>query len=172
MKVAVPTGIERVKEAVYASDAAKQKVADAQAALAMAQAEYRVAEANLASLIASGACAADCASLDHEHTNGHVTNGAVYAPARAKPLYALTDKAVPKVWRIAFMLLADPILDYAYTSSTLWGPCSKATAKNRVGAHLTHLKKLGVIKSLGANKYAVDKAKLAEQSGLPTEAPS
>ena len=108
--------------------------------------------------------------------NGTGANGAPSSAEKAKVngtsqekpklIYALDDKSIPIVWRIAFMLLVDPVLDYQSTAHAIWGPCDPQTAKNRVNAHLTQLKKSGVIESLGGNRYRVDKAKLVEESGL------
>jgi hypothetical protein len=155
------TGIERIKQAVYAADATKQKVTEAELALAKARAENQAAEEALASLVASGVCSPEngCAHDSKVNLNGkHVV----------KPLYALNDEDVPKVYRICYWLLANPILDYGAVAEGIWGPGLDATtAKNRVGAHLTQAKKLEIVVSLGGNKYRVDTDALAKHSGLP-----
>jgi hypothetical protein len=82
---------------------------------------------------------------------------------------ALTDTTIPIAWRIAFMLLHDPVLDYRATADAVWGPVDMMTAKNRVSTHLAYLRRLGVITTLGSNGFKVDKAKLRELSGIPFE---
>ncbi len=99
--------------------------------------------------------------------NGAAPGGAVKVKP---PLYALDDENVPIVWRIAFTLLAHPVLDYQAVAATLWGPdLDKDKAKNRVNAHMSHLKTLGVVTALGGNRYQVNKELLAKHSKLPVE---
>ena len=79
----------------------------------------------------------------------------------------MEDK-IPIVWRIAFQLLADPVMDYQRTAERLWGlNLNKGVAKNRVNAHITQLRKMGVVTSLGNNRFAVNKELLAKHSKLP-----
>jgi hypothetical protein len=195
-----PDGIALISDAVHGIDSLKAReevqrtaVAEARAVLEEREAELTktakqrlAAEDRLRALIASGACAADCG---HDHgqakvqapdigkSNGvngvsHSKSNGTHAPS-PKPLIALDDEDHPIVWRIAFMLYANPVLDYRATADALWGPgLSPAKLKNRIGAHLTHLKTLGVVKSVGNNRYEVNAAKLAEHSGMPVEATS
>jgi hypothetical protein len=172
-----PTGIDLVRQAVYASDAAKQKVADqeavvaqkradlasAEAMLAKLRGEHADAEQRLADLITGGSC------VHHHPVPLPVANP---KNVDAKPVVTLEDKSVPIKWRIACMLLVDPVLDYQGTAARLWGPSDNKTAKNRVNAHVQELRRLGVVETLGSNKFRVDAMKLAELSGLPVVAPA
>lgn len=178
-----PTGIELIKQAVYAIDAAKQKIADAEAALARARGEHAAAEENLAKLVASGACITNgCTHEHHATTNGvqPVTNGttngvpskvAAVTLKKTQPKFAaLENKDMKIVWRIAFQLLADPVVDYAAYGERLWGPdVPFKTVKNRLSTNLAYLCKenIGVAEALGSNTYRINKAKLAEKSRLP-----
>ncbi len=159
-----PEGIELIAEAVHAWEAAKAKTATAEVTLHKARAEEAAAVERLRALVAAGRC-------DHPSDARHGIKGV--NGAGPKPLVSIDDESVPKVWRIGFMLFADPVLDYQGTAERLWGPgLDKKTAKNRVNAHVTHLKTLGVIETCGSNTFRVNPAKLAEHSGMPVEAPS
>lgn len=182
-----PTGIELITEAVHALDAAKQKIADAEAALsaakaalAQAHAGHAAAKEHLEKLVASGRCITNgCTHEHHTPTNGAkaVTNGttngkaAVLALKKTESKYAALDNTDMKiVWRIAFQLLADPVVDYAAYGERLWGPdVPFKTVKNRLSTNLAYLCKesIGVAEALGSNKYRINKAKLAEKSRLP-----
>ena len=155
--------IELVRAAVYAADAAKRKVVDAEKALARAKAEHADAEARLAAFVTP-------TRRDHETPSVSVTNdiGGATKAMMPKPIVALEDESVPKKYRIAFMLLADPVLDYQETAARLWPPTDPKTAKNRVNAQVQQLRKEQIVKTLGSNRFAVDAVKLAEKSGIPT----
>jgi hypothetical protein len=155
---ALPTNIELVVDAVHAVDRAKAKVEDAKKALAKAEAERADAEARLAAIVATGAC-----TKENGCTHPH---GSIVAPAL--PRITLEDKTVPIAWRIAFMLLENPVLDYQETARRLWGPLNPTTAKNRVNGHMTILRNRGVVETIGSNRFSVDAAKLAELSGRST----
>lgn len=148
-----PTGIEMIAAAVHEVDAARSKITQLNEALRAAQDDLRVAEQALVSLVASGACSGENACT-HAVT-------AVPDP--------LADKSVRIIWRIALMLLANPVLDYQMTALRLWGPSDRVTAKNRVNAHMQQLRKLGIVKTLGSNRFWVDVEKLAEKSGVAIE---
>jgi hypothetical protein len=172
-----PTGLDLVRSAVYASDAAKQKVVDQEAVvaqkrvdlaseeavLAKLRGDHAQAERRLADLIAGGSCA------HHQITPSASTPVPDANPKNvtAKPVVALDDQSVPIKWRIAAMLLVDPILDYQATAARLWGPLDNKTAKNRLSSQLQQLRQVGVIETLGSNRFKVDAVKLAELSGLP-----
>lgn len=190
-----PTGIERIKEAVHQSDrlagivSEKQAVVDQKRAelveaendLAKARGAHATAERVLAELVASGGCTPEngC-SPDHPiHMPEPKPNGVAPKPngvsaaatPRPKPQYALDDKSVPVLWRIGFMLLADPVLDYFGTAEVIWGPgLSKAIAKNRVNANIAQLRNLGVVTALGNNTFKVNREMLAKKSKRPVEA--
>jgi hypothetical protein len=75
---------------------------------------------------------------------------------------------------VAFQLLEHPELDYQATAEALWGPGLDAyTAKNRVNAHVSRLRQLGVARSLGSNKFDIDASKLVELSkmSVPSKPP-
>jgi hypothetical protein len=164
-----PVGIDLVREAVHKLDASEKRIADQEAVvaqkranlaseeavLAKLRAEHAQAEQRLADLISTGSCA---------HHHDHVDPSNI-----VNPIVALEDKSVPIKWRIACMLLVDPILDYQETAARLWGSSDKRTNKNRVNAHIQQLRRLGVLRTLGSNKFEVDRAKLAELSGLPVD---
>ncbi len=176
-----PDGIDALITAVHAVDAAEAAIVEIrvrhQAELAEAEARITQARANVRLVAAGARCEDDCPEPIHgtngatKHTNGATkhTNGvskvATMAPSKLAPE---DDPKIAKCWRIAFMLLKDPVLDYQRTAERLWGPVvDKQVAKNRVNAQLTRLKKLLVIKSLGNNQYRVDRAMFAQKSGLP-----
>jgi hypothetical protein len=150
-----PTGIELIAAAVHDADAAKAKITQLNEALRAAEQELLMADARLASLVASGACTAE---------NGCTRDHTVKQPPPASAI--LGDTTIPKIWRIALMLLADPVLNYQKTALQLWGPSDFKTAKNRVNGHMTYLRKLGVVQTLGSNRFLVDRANLVEKSGL------
>lgn len=202
MKAAHPEGIDTIVAAVHEIDRLgvvvseregavqrkRDELAAVEAELTKAKDEHAGARAHLASLVATGACTTESCSYTHPkpngqaktngasnaaHTNGVHTNGTT--PKKTGPKYALNDESVPIVWRIGFMLLHDPVLDYQRTAEAIWGAGLEAyTAKNRVNAHVAQLRKLGVVESKGNNRFLVNRKALAEKSGLalPSEASS
>lgn len=150
----LPDGIDLIRAAVHDVDSRADKVA-------RAQAEYEAARERLRSLIASGACNASC-------TNA----GPAVTPiiAGKPPLINLDDPKVAKLWRLAFMLLANPVLDYQATAQRFYKDAPDAlTAKNRVNAHMSQLRKLGIVKSIGERTFEIDRKRLAEKSKIPIE---
>lgn len=176
-----PTGIEMIKDAVHGVERLARKVAEQEALVGEKRAELAAHEAELLkrraavaaaerrlhSLVASGACAT------HGCTHGHeaVANTNSGGDVPEVPLVSLDDQSVSIKWRIAFMLLADPVLDYQKTAERLYGPLDPTTAKNRVNAHVQVLRNEGVVKTVGSNRFVVDRQKLAERSGLPVGDP-
>jgi hypothetical protein len=68
-------------------------------------------------------------------------------------------------WRLGFQLLENPELDYQATAEAIWGPgLDKTVAKNRVNAHVTRLRQLGIARSLGGNRFEINATRLAELS--------
>ena len=154
-----PTGIDLVLALAdeirrcRASVAEKRALREeAEKAELRAQGEVTLAERRLAELIATGACTAK---------NG-CAHGAPSTPASALP------EDAPKLWKIAFILLEQPTLDYERTAERIWGPgLDKKTAKNRISSNIAMLKTLTVVERLGKNTFKVNRVKLAEKSGLP-----
>lgn len=175
MKVKVivaPQGIDLIREAVYAVDALKQQIADAEAVVVGLKADHLNAEVRLSSLIASGACTPEN-GCDRDHAAKseakiQPTSAPQMEPIRVvvKPIVSLTDETVPIQWRLAAMLLADPVLDYKRTAATLWGATDKRTAKNRVNGHIQRLRYLKVVETLGSRRFRVDRDRFAKLSGL------
>jgi hypothetical protein len=82
-----------------------------------------------------------------------------------------TPSGVPIFVRLAQRLLLNSELDYQQTAAEFWGPgLSHMVAKNRVNAHVTRLRQLGIARSLGSNRFEIDPIKLAELSKIPVEA--
>jgi len=174
-----PDGIELIAAAVHAWEASKQKVADAEAMYRAAQAEERATHKRLTDLVAHGRCVETNGAHPHAPPAGAKPrpNGAALALKPTAPCttprYDLSDKKVPIVWRIAFQLLADPVLDYAAVGEQIWGPgLPLKTVKNRLSSNLAYLCKaeIGVATAVGSNTFKIDKEKLAEKSKLPVEA--
>lgn len=188
------TGIERIKQAVHQSDRLQAVVSEKQAVVEQKRRELEEAENDfarargahaenerlLAELVASGGCTPENGCSHEVHASFAPTtepktpskaNGVAAPKPKPKPQYALDDKSVPVLWRIGFMLLADPVLDYFGTAEAIWGPgLSKAIAKNRVNANIAQLRKLGVAKALGNNTFKIDREMLAKKSKRPVEA--
>lgn len=161
-----PKGVDLVIEAVHALDEAKKARLQVEIALQEAKTRESEAESRLHELIAQGRC-------DHGPnpepspvpSNGSTTSAKVNG--RSVPLN-LDDKTIPICWRIAWMLVAGPQLDYQQTAERIWGSgLDKTVAKNRVNAQVTRLKKLGVAKTLGGNRFEIDRQKLEVLSKLP-----
>ena len=167
-----PTGIEKIKKAVYEADDAQRKVVEAEDVLAKAKREHAAAEARLAELVAAGACAGANGCSHHDEPLAAETRTGepatcVIAETEQKALVALDDESVPKKYRIAFALLANPILDYQRTAEGIWGPLAKGVAKNRVNSQMQTLKAEDIVETLGQNRYRVNRERLAERSGIP-----
>jgi len=173
-----PTGIEMIKDAVHGVERLARKVTEQEALVGEKRAELAAHEAELLkrraavaaaerrlhSLVASGACATrGCIHGDEAANSNSNTTGDV----PEVPLVSLDDQSVSIKWRIAFMLLADPVLDYQKTAERLYGPLDPTTAKNRGNAHVQVLRNEGVVKTVGSNRFVVDRQKLADRSGLP-----
>jgi hypothetical protein len=172
-------GIDRLKAELAACEAAEaEAIAEVERRRGETEkkrAKLRLAESRLRDLIASGTCGPDCG---HDHS----TVKSIAAPSESKPKPPLAPKPVkspakpkskrytgPIAYRLAFMLLENPVLDYGRTAAALWGPLDKRTAKNRISSQLAFLRKRGIITTLGSNRYQVNAAKLAECSGMPVE---
>jgi hypothetical protein len=178
-----------IREAVYGADALRREIAEqesvtnakrieleaAQTELGKRRLAHAAAERRLADLIASGAC-----TTENGCSHGHAVSAsdiATIVNATGNPAndttetFAVLDQQdMPIRWRIALMLLANPVLDYQGTAERLYGPgLDYLTAKNRVNGHVTSLRKAGVLTRLGANTFRIDPAMLAELSGLPVE---
>lgn len=79
--------------------------------------------------------------------------------------YRLPDD-LPLCWRLGFLILESPKLDYAGWGKKLWEEdLAIDVVRNRLSTHLDRLKKLGVIVRDG-DSYGVNAAKLAEHSGV------
>lgn len=82
------------------------------------------------------------------------------------PLIDLDDPTIPKIWRIAFMLEANPVLDYQTTAQMLYGNLDSKMARIRVNSHMSSLRKLGIVQSTGARVFKIDLELLVEKSGF------
>lgn len=170
-----PEPVEQIAAAVHAWEEAKRSVEELQAALA--EAELRAAEAK--ALV--GRIAAVMASQEPAPEQPHIAafeaqKSPIWKIKVTKSPYRslIENPAVSICWRLAFILLEDPVLDYQKTAELFWGSgLDKSVAKNRVNAQMTRLRKLDIVKTLGSNRYEVDRARLAEKSRLqvPEEAP-
>lgn len=132
-------------------EAAKVALTDAEAMLAVALAQEKEALERLAAIEAEPPPRAPRPRPAR----------AVAPPPARPPDPVLKDRSIPIVWRIAIMLLHDPVLDYQSTAEALWGPLDHRTAKNRVNAHVTQLRRMGVAKTLGGNRFEIDREQLA-----------
>jgi hypothetical protein len=173
-------GIDNLKAQLRADEAAvaeaRAEADKREAKAAKTRSQLRGAEERLRAIAQLSICPDDC---NHDHgkrvapyQNG--VNGTAYvapdlfpssSPKRRR--ISLTDETVPKVWRIAFMLYNDEVLDYRRTAEALWGNIDKATAKNRISSNLAFLRNAGIIEPKGSNRFTVNAAKLAEKSGIP-----
>jgi hypothetical protein len=161
-----PTGIDLVLQ--YAdeirrcrTDLAEKEAQreEAEKAVVRAQGAVAAAERRLAELMSVGVCSSENCGSNHRQTQ--------------RLQYALNDESVPVVWRIGFMLAANPHLDYFGTAEAIWGPgLDKKVAKNRVNANIAQLRKLGVATALGKNTFQFDREMLTKRSKRPVEAPS
>ena len=169
-----------IRAAVLASESIQARIAEEEAIVAKAQAalrklreEHAAAEKRLAALVASGQCSEECGSTTRTHKarskpkGPHVPSSEVEDEPKVPVPISLKDSYLDIQWRIACLLLYNPVLDYQSTAVTIWGPLDRTTARNRVNGQVQHLRKLGVVESLGSNTYRVDAAKLAQLCGLP-----
>lgn len=153
-----PDGIDLIVAAARELEAARQQVQEAEAALDEARADEILAFQRLQELVNQGQCAGNHAPAQKRPDSG----------SRSSRSSSFDDQRIPIIWRIAFMLLEDPVLDYQRTAERIWGPgVDKDVAKNRVNAQMARMKNLGVAKTLGSRRYEIDRARLAEASGLP-----
>jgi len=148
----------------------RAELADAEQALALAKTEHSRSEARLVLLVMAGTCCSmGSPSCKHGHAptkSNEIAPGGSDAPAKPKPVVALDDATVPIKYRIASMLLADPVLDYQRTAAAIWGPLEKKVAKNRVNAQMQTLRRDGIVRTLGSNEFSVDRDRLLEKSGI------
>jgi hypothetical protein len=164
-----PDGMELMAEAAKRLAAFRSREAECEAALEVAKAAKLAAEAALKSarfevskadealrrLVAVGAC---------NDLNCGLHPG----------VSLIDDPTIPMRWRVALIFLDNPGVSY-YAAATRLYPdphLDKRTAKNRVNAHLSYLKQIGVVTFTEAERNVVDRAKLIEVSGLaiPEEA--
>lgn len=160
-------GIHDVISAVHAFEAAEK--ARNELAAALAEAEARVEQARLR-LAQFAGLAGSAAPAPVKASPENIGSAAAEMPEHLRAI--LQDESLAICWRIAKVLVEDPVLNYQATAEILYGPdVDKGVAKNRVNSHVSALKKLGVVTALGSNHHEVDKVKLAEKlaelSGLP-----
>lgn len=147
-------------------DEAKKARLAVETALQEAKTRESEAESRLREIIAQGRCGHGPTPEPRPvESKDSTTNAKVNG--RSVPL-DLDDKTIPICWRIAWMLVGDPQLDYQQTAERIWGHgLDKTVAKNRVNAQVTRLKKLGVAKTLGGNRFEIDRQRLEVLSKLP-----
>lgn len=179
----------QLAEEEAAAGEARAEAERREAKVAKTKAQVRAAEERIDTIMQLGSCAVHGCTHEHhshvepqaaespkQHVNGtsngaasHV-NGVAWTASTAprKKRFALDDANVPRVWRIAFMLWNDEVLDYQATAKALWGDIDKTTAKNRISSNLAFLKNAGVIEeTLGNNRFKINGEKLAARSKLP-----
>lgn len=165
-------GIRLVVGAVHALDEAEKAVVTAEAGVTAAEATLAKAreakakaELRLQEAIAHGRCDDDCPPIVPA-SNGHSSANGTPPVAQVQPKWVLPP-STPICWRIAFRLVENPEMDYQATAEAIWGKgLDKNVAKNRVGAQLSRLKDLGVIKTLGGNRYEVNLVRLSQLSKI------
>lgn len=87
-------------------------------------------------------------------------------PAAPKFSFRLPQD-LPLCWRLGFLILESPKVDYATWGSKLWTEALPIdVVRNRLSTHLDRLKKLDVIVRDG-DSYKVNSDKLAQHSGVP-----
>ena len=151
-----PEGIELIAAAVHEWEAAREELAQAEISLREARSKVDQAAAKVRQLAVHAQCTDECPDRGK--------GGA----RESKYDSIIVDQEVPIVWRLGFMLLRDPVLDYQAAAATIWDDNpDKKTAKNRVNVHVQRLKSMGVVSSLGSNRFEIDPTLLAEKSGVP-----
>lgn len=155
-----PEGMQLIVDAVHRIDDAKARLAEAEKAVEEARAEVAQANADLNALVAHGQCGSECEPAAQRQA----------APPKEPPVDtgpSLDDESVKIVWRIAFQLWRDPVLDYQYVARMIWGELDKTKAKNRVNAHVTQLRKDNIVKTLGGNRFELDVDRFREKCPVP-----
>jgi hypothetical protein len=84
----------------------------------------------------------------------------------------LRDETIPKVKRLAFELLRNPVLDYRAVGEAFWKGQPPTVNRNRMNALLTHLKQQGVIESLGGAHFRVNRDRMTELWPVTGDDPS
>ena len=157
-----PNGIELIIAASAAVEEARRSVGECRTALNLAIEAEAKALKRLAELVAVGGCS--------DQTHG-VPKTSPPPQTSELPKSVVDDPNVPKQWRVAFALLEQDRLDYQRTAERIWGPVTNKKeaddAKNRISSNLQTLRKLGVVETLGSNRYRVNRELLAKLSGIP-----
>lgn len=172
-----PDGAELSLQAAFVVYEKRRTIADLEARLAEVQtqlADAKVALATAEQRHRDTLAVAGCSDDLHSAPAPVRVTGALGGPASAaKPMSPgpspADDVLLAIVWRLGWHILEAGVLDYGIAAERIWGPgVTAAAAKNRISTHLGYLKKAGVITdSLGHNRFAIDRAKLAEKSKRP-----
>ena len=138
----VPDGFEQIAEASKGLMEARRRALAAQFDIAEAEARVRA-------LVESGQCSPGCPHDDP--LNDRI----------------IDNPLVSTLVRLAFLLLADPMLNYHGAAARIWGPgLTLDVAKNRISSLIAQLRKLGVVESRGSNVFLIDREALEKFTGM------
>lgn len=158
----LPEGTELVRAAVHEVDAAAVRVSEAEAALGAAKAVHAEARERLRQLL----IASSCEAVGCKHDGGHPkpTDDDAFVMSAGELATIADNPDIPLVWRLAAILLGNPVLDYQATAHRFAGDevITPYQAKNRINGHISRLRGVGVATTLGSNTFAINRRRLLE----------